>query len=103
MATKRHDIKHKIFTSLFSGCFFGGNYDFIIVGAGSSGTLLANRLSNVKRWKVLVLEAGGEDNEISDIPAMYEYLKTSDFNWGYQTVPQNNSLLGKISIYFVKM
>src|SRR5262245_15398671 len=41
-----------------------GEYDYIIVGAGSAGCLLANRLSADARQRVLVLEAGGRDNWI---------------------------------------
>src|SRR4029079_12417121 len=41
-----------------------GEYDYIIVGAGSAGCLLANRLSADARQRVLVLEAGGPDNWI---------------------------------------
>lgn len=65
-------------------------YDYIIIGAGSSGCVLANRLSTDQACKVLLLEAGGEgDIPAIHTPAYYGQLQDSVYDWGYRTVPQN--------------
>jgi choline dehydrogenase len=62
-------------------------YDYIIVGAGSAGCVLANRLSADPKNRVLLLEAGGKDTSpLIHIPVGYaETLKDPKVNWLYQT------------------
>ncbi|XP_063917081.1 glucose dehydrogenase [FAD, quinone]-like [Zophobas morio] len=71
-----------------------GSYDFVIVGAGSAGSVLATRLSEIDSYNVLLLEAGGEEDDFSQIPSMSFYLIFSDMNWGYFSTPQTNCCLG---------
>ncbi|MCG8434117.1 MAG: GMC family oxidoreductase N-terminal domain-containing protein, partial [Gammaproteobacteria bacterium] len=65
-------------------------YDFIIVGAGSSGCALANRLSANPDAKVLLLEAGGWDrNPFIHMPAgLPKLVANRDINWDYETEPE---------------
>jgi choline dehydrogenase len=67
-------------------------YDYVIVGAGSSGCVLANRLSASGRYKVLLLEAGPKDNYIwIHIPIGYgKTMFHKIYNWGFYTEPEPN-------------
>lgn len=69
-------------------------YDFIIVGAGSAGCVLANRLSENPNWSVLLIEAGPSENYLMDIPMMVHYLQAYDINWAYKTEPSDKFCLG---------
>lgn len=59
-------------------------YDFIIVGGGSAGAVMASRLSEIEGWKVLLLEAGGHETEITDVPILSLYLHKSKVDWKYR-------------------
>ncbi|KAK9753153.1 GMC oxidoreductase [Popillia japonica] len=60
-------------------------YDFIIVGAGSGGSALIHRLSEISDWKILVLEAGGEPDIITDIPVWSTLAHHTHLNWKFFT------------------
>lgn len=66
------------------------NADFIIVGAGSAGSVLANRLSEDEKHKILVLEAGPEDRHwtLKMPSAMGTALEQTKHNWAFQGEPE---------------
>src|SRR6266508_2530376 len=64
-------------------------YDFIVVGAGSAGAVLANRLSENGSASVLALEAGGAQlPENVAVPSLWFTLFGSEIDWGYMSVAQ---------------
>jgi choline dehydrogenase len=66
-------------------------FDYIIIGAGAAGCVLAHRLTEDPACRVLLLEAGGEDNDPAiRIPAFYGRLQDSPCDWGDRTAPQTN-------------
>ena len=68
------------------------NYDYIIIGAGSAGCVLANRLSENPRNTVLLLEAGDKDTNLwIHIPVGFtKTLNNPEVNWCFETEPEDN-------------
>ena len=68
----------------------GATFDYIVVGAGSAGCVLANRLSASGRDRVLLIEAGGEDRNLwIHVPIGYAKLFTdARHNWLYSSEPE---------------
>ncbi|CAO1440707.1 unnamed protein product [Diamesa serratosioi] len=69
------------------------SYDFIVVGAGSAGAVVANRLTENTAWKVLLVEAGAEENFIQDIPLLVQYLQDTSANWNDTSEASTNYCL----------
>lgn len=68
------------------------NFDYIIIGAGSAGCVLANRLSENPNNKVLLLEAGGRGSAANiNIPLAYSELYHSGYDWNLKPNPLKNA------------
>ncbi|KAJ2949948.1 hypothetical protein O0L34_g11273 [Tuta absoluta] len=70
------------------------NYDFVVVGAGSAGAVVANRLSEVPHWKVLLIEAGGNPTLTTEIPQLIFNNFKAPVDWGYKPEPQEGFCRG---------
>uniref|UniRef100_A0A1B6EWM9 Glucose-methanol-choline oxidoreductase N-terminal domain-containing protein n=1 Tax=Cuerna arida TaxID=1464854 RepID=A0A1B6EWM9_9HEMI len=75
----------------------GEEFDFIIVGSGSAGAVIANRLSEISNWKILLLEAGGDPTKSTEVPAFYGFLQKSTLDWQYQTDSEGDNCLGMVN------
>lgn len=75
-------------------------YDYVIVGAGAAGCVLASELSRDKDTTVLLLEAGGDNTKVFEtkIPLMFPRLFHTEHDWDYYTVEQEG--LGDRRLYW---
>lgn len=71
------------------------SFDYIIVGAGSAGAVVANRLTQSGKNRVLLLEAGGDPNPVMDVPWARRLHESGEFmSWGYSTVNKRKLAAG---------
>ena len=72
-------------------------YDYIVIGGGSAGAVVAGRLSELRDQQILLMEAGGTENLLSDIPLAAGNLQMSPIDWSYQTEPQKHACFGLVN------
>ncbi|WP_299627906.1 GMC family oxidoreductase N-terminal domain-containing protein [uncultured Tateyamaria sp.] len=67
-------------------------YDYVIVGGGSAGCVMANRLSEDRSARILLLEAGGKDwHPLIHMPVGFAKMTTGPHTWGFKTAPQRHA------------
>jgi choline dehydrogenase-like flavoprotein len=78
------------------------SYDFIIVGGGTSGLVVASRLTEDPSIRVLVLEAGENhaDDPRVNTPGLWPALLGTEMDWGYLSEPQVNFPSPTLTLHF---
>ncbi|XP_071541573.1 glucose dehydrogenase [FAD, quinone]-like isoform X2 [Panulirus ornatus] len=71
-------------------------YDFVVVGAGSAGSVVASRLSEDPEVEVLLLEAGGQETVLSEVPGLSANLQLTALDWQYRAEPSATTCLAMV-------
>jgi len=73
-------------------------YDYVIVGGGTAGAVLAARLSEDAKSEILLIEAGGDEsrNPAVEVPIFADQVRGSEADWSYRTVPQRHACKGHV-------
>ncbi|CAH1404137.1 unnamed protein product [Nezara viridula] len=75
-------------------------FDFIVIGGGTAGAVLAARLSEIADWNVLLIEAGNDPEMTSAVPYFFQNLLRTKMDWNFVTVPEKglyNGLMGRVN------
>ncbi|XP_053645778.1 glucose dehydrogenase [FAD, quinone]-like isoform X4 [Cherax quadricarinatus] len=68
-------------------------YDYVIIGGGTAGSVLASRLSEDEGVMVLLVEAGGQETSLSEVPGLASTLQLTDMDWQYRSQPSSTACL----------
>lgn len=80
------------------------DFDYIVVGGGSAGCVIASRLSENPSVRVCLIEAGHKDtNPLIHLPVGFAKMTTGPLTWGLETVPQKHAHNRKISYVQAKV
>ncbi|CAK9809029.1 Glucose dehydrogenase [FAD, quinone] [Anthophora plagiata] len=69
------------------------SYDFIVVGAGAAGAVVASRLAEINDWSVLLVEAGADVPAGSEVPSNLQLYLGSELDWQYHTTNESYACL----------
>ena len=68
-------------------------YDYVIIGGGSAGAVVASRLSEDENHTVLLLEAGVNEEALTEVPMIPGFLPETSLDWNFKTEPSSNYCL----------
>ncbi|KAJ8730349.1 hypothetical protein PYW07_017387 [Mythimna separata] len=66
-------------------------YDYIIVGSGTAGSIIAHRLATETNYTFIVVEAGSRSHAFLEAPVLGPFFHGSILDWQYETVPQEHA------------
>lgn len=73
------------------------HFDYVIVGAGTSGSVLSYLLTKDTNFSVLLIEAGGVFNGLSSVPLLCTLMQSTNMDWSLKSVPQKYSSFGLVN------